>query len=153
MSTDAGSRRKTGVVAALVLVLAAACGTAQSASGMQAKVTGYTSASLSAQSSGPVSVTVNGASAATLSSLVAGLKPSNGAPCMEEPQLYRIAFTTAAGTKTVDGYACEGYVTTTSGGSTVKEWSDQHCTLLSAVRKVLPATATATQRTNNPCPG
>jgi hypothetical protein len=161
MGTYASSRRNLGVVAALIMLLAAACGTAKSAGGTQAtqsveqaKVTGYKSAPLSASSSGPVSVTVHGASAAGLYQLVAGLKPSSGTPCMEEPQLYQIAFTTASGTRTVDGYSCEGYVTTStvSGGSTYEEWSDQHCTLLLAVRKVLPPSATATQKTNNPCP-
>jgi hypothetical protein len=46
---------------------------------------------------------------------------------MEEPQLYRIAFAATAGTETVNGYACWGYVTTTSGGST-KDWTDKGCT-------------------------
>ena len=155
MPTYASSRRNLGVVAALIMLLAAACGTVKSAtqSAEQAKVTGYKSASLSASSSGPVSVMVHGASAAGLYQLVAGLKASSGAPCIEEPQLYQIVFTSAAGSKTVDGYSCEGYVTSASGSSAVKEWSDQHCTLLLAVRKVLPASATATQKTNNPCPG
>jgi hypothetical protein len=159
MRAYASSRRSLGLVAALVVLLMAACGTAKSAGGTQAtqpaeqaKVTGYKSAPLSAASSGPVSVTVSGASAAGLYQLVGGLKVSSGAPCMEEPQLYQIVFTSAAGSKTVDGYSCEGYVTSASGGGAVKEWSDLHCTLLLAVRKVLPESATATQHTNNPCP-
>jgi hypothetical protein len=153
MSAGMGARLNLGITAALCMVLTAACASAAPTAQPvdQAKVTGYTSASPSAQSSGPVSVTVHGTSAAGLYRLVEGLTASSGAPCMEEPQLYRITFTPAAGTGTVNGYACEGYVTTTSGGST-RDWTDKGCTLLLAVRRVLPASATATQQTNNPCP-
>jgi hypothetical protein len=72
---------------------------------------------------------------------------------MENAQLYQITFTAVAGAKRgfeVVGYQCGGLVDLTSDGKTVTR-IDRNCTLLSAVRRLLPATATATQRLIAPC--
>jgi hypothetical protein len=164
MSTGAGagSWRKTGVIAALCVGLAAACGTAQSKdptqattqvtqSVDQAQVTGYvTSFPSMARPSGPISVTVHGAPAAGLYRIIQGLRGSSGANCMENAQLYQISYASAKGTVDVAGYQCGGFVTITADGKTT-DWTDRNCTLLSAVRRVVPATATATQQPGTPC--
>jgi hypothetical protein len=160
MSTSAGavSRRKLGVIAALCLVLAAACGTAQSEGRTQAtqsigqaQVTGYvTSFPSMAQPAGPVAVTVHGAPAAGLYQIIQGLRGSSGADCMENAQLYQITYASGTGTVDVAGYECGGFVTITSDGKTT-DWTDRNCTLLSAVRRVVPATATATHQPGVPC--
>jgi hypothetical protein len=163
MSKGAGavSWRKTGVIAALCVGLAAACGTAQSKDPTQAtqsidqaQVTGYvTSFPSMAQPSGPISVMVHGAPAAGLYRIIKGLRADtdwHGAPCMEEPQLYQITYASVAGTVDVAGFECGGFVTITSNGKTT-DWTDRNCTLLSAVRRVVPATATATHQPGTPC--
>lgn len=162
MSTGAGavSRRMIGFTVALGVVLAAAVagvyfGFFASPAGaqvIQARVTGYASASLSSESSGPVSVTLDGAPAAGLYRIIQGLPGSGGPDCMEDALLYRIAFTTdAGGTIDVSGYECVGFVSEKSGLHTSGR-TDSDCTLLLAVRRVLPATAKATQRWAPPCP-
>jgi hypothetical protein len=184
MGTGPGavSRRKTGVIAALsVLLLAAtvgACtgptanssgiakpvttnsaGTARPAARArvtptigQARVTGYVKTSLIGQPSGPVSVVVRGASAARLYHIVEGLRAARGFPCAENAQMYQITFTftSAAAAVDVTGAECGGAVYITSRGKSADR-IDIGCTLLSAVRRLLPATATDTQQLNAPC--
>jgi len=50
----------------------------------------------------------------------------------------------------VAGYQCGGLVSITTDGKIVTR-IDRNCTLLSAVRRLLPASAIATQRLNAPC--
>jgi hypothetical protein len=95
---------------------------------------------------------VHGASAARLYRLVEGLHVAKGLPCAENATMYQIAFTFTSGAATVDvtGAECGGAVYITSR-STSAARTDRGCTLLSAVRRLLPATATDTQRLNAPC--
>jgi len=113
-------------------------------------VTGYVKSSLIGQPSGPVSVLVRGASAARLYRLVEGLRLAKGFPCAENAQMYQITFNSVAATVNVTGYECGGEVDVSSRGKFASR-TDKACTLLSAVRRVLPATATATQRLYVPC--
>jgi hypothetical protein len=126
----------------------------QSVTGLEARVTGYASSPLTSKPSGPVSVMVRDASAARLDQLINGLHVDNQVlVCAEEAQLYQIDFTVVAGAKRgfdVGGYECGGLVVVTSDGKTVLR-TDTNCTLMSAVRRLLPATATATQRLSVPC--
>jgi hypothetical protein len=126
----------------------------QSVTGFNAQVTGYASSPLTSRPSGPVSVAVHGASAARIDQLIQGLQADNqGLVCAEEAQLYQIDFTVVAGAKRrldVAGYECGGLVVVTSEGKTVLR-TDLNCTLMSAVRRLLPATATATLRLFVPC--
>jgi hypothetical protein len=164
------SWRKTGVIAALsvmlpVASLAACTGPTANSSGTakpaataratpvvdQARVTGYVLTSLKGQPSGPVSVVVHGASAARLYRLVEELQVTQGVLCAENPTMYQIAFTFTSGAAVeVTGAECGGAVVITSRG-TYANRTDKGCTLLSAVRRLLPATATDTQRLKAPC--
>jgi hypothetical protein len=120
----------------------------------EALVTGYASSPLTGRPSGPVSVVLRGASAARIDALVQGLQVDNSTlVCAEEAQLYQINFAALAGVKQgsdVMGYQCGGLVVVTSGGKTVTR-IDRNCALLAAVRRLLPETATATQRLIAPC--
>jgi hypothetical protein len=149
------------VVGVLLGIKGNPAGTAKSRDGAQAaqsvdkaEVTGYTSSPLTSRPSGPVSVLLHGASAARIDQLIKGLPVANPlATCAEEAQLYRIDFAVVAGAKRgfdAAGYECGGLVVITSDGKTVLR-TDRNCTLMSAVRRLLPATATATQRLSVPC--
>jgi hypothetical protein len=118
----------------------------------RARLTGYASATVVGGGSGPVSVALPGASVARLDQLVQGLQKWTGANCMENIQLYRIDFTQVAGAKRsfqVAGEQCANLVYITSGGKTVIR-VDGKCALLTAVRRLLPATAKATKRLTPP---
>ena len=120
----------------------------------RALLTGYASSLPNAGPSGPVSVVLRGASAARIDRLVSGLPATNAPSCVEMPPLYQLNFTAVAGAKQgfdVTGFYCGGFVFITSGGKTATR-IDRSCALLSAVRRLLPATATATQRLTPPCP-
>ena len=118
-----------------------------SASGDRALVTGYTSSTMFAQS-GPVSVVLHGASAARIDQIISGL-PVNTAPiCAENIAMYEIAFTAVAGpARRVDvvGYVGGSMVEVTVDGKETTRY-DGKCALDTAVRRVLPAVATATKR-------
>jgi hypothetical protein len=119
----------------------------------QATVTGYVSSPVTGTATGPVSVVLQGASAARLDQLVAGLQKTVPPACAENAVLYKIVFTTQTGNKpgfAVTGYQCGGHVLVTSGGTIVAR-TDRGCVLLTAVRRVLPASAKATQRLTAPC--
>ena len=137
----------------------------ESVTGLEAQVTGYTSSSLTEGPSGPVSVVLRDGPAARLDQLVNGLRANTGPGCHENARLYQIDFTGAQGGFDVTGYQCGGLVSvttvsvTTVSATTVSATTDgkivtridRNCTLLSAVRRLLPASATATQRLNAPC--
>jgi hypothetical protein len=91
--------------------------------------------------------------AARIDQLVNGLQANTGPGCHENARLYQIDFTGAAGAQRgfdVTGYQCGGLVSITTDGKIVTQ-IDRNCTLLSAVRRLLPASAIATQRLNAPC--
>jgi hypothetical protein len=118
----------------------------------KARLTGYASASVSGGASGPVSVVLPGASAARLNQLIKGLQKWTGASCMENIQLYQLDFTRVAGAKRgfeVAGYECANLVNITADGKTVTR-VDGKCALLTAVRRLLPATAKATKQLTPP---
>ena len=132
----------------------------ESVTGLEAQVTGYTSSSLTEGPSGPVSVVLRDGPAARLDQLVNGLRANTGPGCHENARLYQIDFKGAQGGFDVTGYQCGGLVSvTTVSATTVSATTDgkivtridRNCTLLSAVRRLLPASATATQRLNAPC--
>jgi hypothetical protein len=117
-----------------------------------ARLTGYASSPLDAGPSGPVSVVLHGSSAAHLDQLINGLQKSTGASCVENAQLYQIDFTDVAGATrgfVLAGYQCANLVDITSDGKTVT-WVDGKCALLTAVRRLLPATAAATKQLTPP---
>ena len=118
----------------------------------KARLTGYASASVSGGASGPISVALHGATVARLDQLVNGLQKWTGASCMENIQLYAIDFTHLAGAKRslrVAGDECANLVSITSDGKTVTR-VDGKCALLTAVRRLLPATAKATRQLTPP---
>jgi hypothetical protein len=98
---------------------------------------------------------LRGASAARLGQLIDGLQADSGPGCADNAELYQITFTAVAGDQqgfAAVGYQCGGMVDMTSRGKT-STLIDRNCTLLAAVRRLLPATATATQRLPAPCAG
>jgi len=118
----------------------------------KARLTGYASATVSGGPSGPISVALSGASAARLDQLVQGLQKWTGASCMENIQLYHVDFTQVEGAKRsfqVAGDQCANLVYITSDGKTVTR-VDGKCALLTAVRRLLPATAKATRQLTPP---
>ena len=118
----------------------------------KARLTGYASATVSGGASGPISVALPGTSAARLDQLVNGLQKWTGASCEENIQLYQLDFTQIAGAKRdleVAGDQCANLVYVTSHGKTVTK-VDGNCALLTAVRRLLPATAAATRQLTPP---
>jgi hypothetical protein len=123
----------------------------------QARVTGYAKTSISGQTSGAVSVELNGASAARIDQLAQGLPAATLAgACEQNTQVYRISFTAGAGAKTgldVTGYGCGHLVVEVPARGRPTDRIDRKCALLAAVRRLLPASATATQRQSAACAG
>jgi hypothetical protein len=116
----------------------------------RAQVTGYATSNVSGQTTGAVSVELNGESAARIDRIVEGLPSANRAYlCAENEQEYRISFT--AGPRPgvqpgfgLTGYWCNNLVVETLGHGTTMDRIDRDCALLAAVRRLLPARATAT---------
>lgn len=149
--------RALTVVAAAAL--AAGCSAAATADATstaptvtQAKVTGYKSGSPALQSSGPVTVVLRGKAAAHLDQVLNSLPKGGTMECMENVLLYNITFALSSSHKTIDvaGYACVAAVQVTEDGKTTLR-TDNHCTLLAAVRKVIPASAVTTQQDSPAC--
>jgi hypothetical protein len=113
----------------------------------QAKVTGYKSGSASLQSSGPVTVIVRGNAAAHLGQVLNSLPKGGTMECMENELLYNITFAYSSPHKTIEvaGYACVAAIQVTEDGKTTLR-TDSRCTLLAAVRKVLPVSAVTTRQ-------
>ncbi len=116
----------------------------------RAQVTGYATSTISGRTSGAVSVDLDGASAARIDTIVEGLPRANlQYICAENAQEYHITFSADAGAGVKQGFDLTGYwcnnlvVEVPSHGSTMYR-IDRDCTLLSAVRRLLPARATAT---------
>jgi hypothetical protein len=82
---------------------------------------------------------------------VEGLPPANLAYiCAENEQEYRISFTADAGAGVrqgfgLTGYWCNNLVVETLSHGTTRDRIDRDCALMAAVRRLLPARATATQ--------
>jgi hypothetical protein len=116
----------------------------------RAQVTGYATSTIRGQTSGAVSVDLDGASAARIDTIVEGLPKANPQYiCAENAQEYHITFSAGAGAGVKQGFGLTGYecnnlvVEVLSHGSTMYR-IDRDCALLSAVRRLLPARATAT---------
>jgi hypothetical protein len=150
-------RRILGV-AAVVLVVAAVGGfllLKESAVGpltgdARAQVTGYATSNIMGQTSGAVSVELDGASAARIGQIVEGLPSANlRYICAENAQEYHITFSADAGAGVRQGFALTGYwcnnlvVEVPSDGRAIDR-IDRDCSLLAAVRRLLPAKAIAT---------
>jgi hypothetical protein len=77
-----------------------------------------------------------------------GLPPANSEYiCAENAKIYQINFTAGAGAQQnfeLDGYGCGSMVVKTPSPGSNGNLIDQNCALLAAVRRVLPASATAT---------
>ena len=133
--------------AATVSSTATARATATAPAVTRATVTGYKSGSAFLPSSGPVTVVLRGAVAARLRQVLDSLPEGGTMACMENMLLYNITFSFSSPRKTVDaaGYACVTAVQVTQDGKTTLR-TDRHCTLLAAVRKVLPASAVTTRQ-------
>jgi hypothetical protein len=117
----------------------------------RAQVTGYAASNVHGRTTGAMSVELNGESAARIDQIVEGLPPANLAyVCAENEQEYHISFNVDAGAGVKQGFGLTGYwcnnlvVETLSHGTTVDR-IDRDCALLAAVRRLLPARATATQ--------
>jgi hypothetical protein len=150
--------RRILAVAAVVLVVAGVGGffmLKESAPGPliwadRAQVTGYATSTMKGYTSGAVSVDLDGASAARIDAIVKGLPRANlRYICAENAQEYHITFSADAGAGVRKGFALTGYwcnnlvVETLSHGTTMDR-IDRDCALLAAVRRLLPARATAT---------
>ena len=149
-------RALTTVTAAALAAGCSAAATANAASTApavtQATVTGYKSGSPALQSSGPVTVVLRGKTAADLGQVLNSLPAGGTMECMENVLLYNITFALSGSHKTVDvgGYACVAAVQVTEDGKSTLR-TDSRCTLLAAVRKVLPASAVTTQEDSPAC--
>ena len=149
-------RALTTVTAAALAAGCSAAATANAASTApavtQATVTGYKSGSPALQSSGPVTVVLRGKTAAHLGQVLNSLPKGGTTDCMENVLLYSITFALSSSHKTIDvaGYACAAAVQVTEDGKRTLR-TDNHCTLLAAARKVLPASAVTTQQDSPAC--
>jgi hypothetical protein len=118
--------------------------------GSTAEVTGFASVSFAAPA-GRVTIRISGTKVSRLAQLVSQL-PSV-APSQvhcEEPLslMYRIVFgagPVAQSKAVVEGYRCDAAVTVTVTGKARSWRRDTACTLIRAVRQVLPARAKGTQ--------
>jgi hypothetical protein len=147
------------LTAVAATALAAGCSAAATADATstapavtQAKVTGYKSGGPAFRSSGPVTVVLRGKTAAHLDQVLNSLPTGGTMECMENVLLYNITFALSGSHKTIDvaGYACVAAVQVTEDGKTTLR-TDNHCTLLAVVRKVLPAGAVTTQQASAAC--
>ena len=114
----------------------------------RAQVTGYAATGASGHASGAVSVELDGAAAARIATIVEGLPRANRRyNCAEDVQEYHITFSADASKGVRHGFALTGYwcdnlvVEVPLHGPT-EDRIDRDCTLLSAVRRLLPAHAT-----------
>jgi hypothetical protein len=116
----------------------------------RAQVTGYATSTISGRTSGAVSVDLDGASAARIDTIVEGLPRANlQYICAENAQEYRITFSAQAGASVkqgfdLTGYWCNNLVVEVPLHGRTEDRIDRDCTLLSAVRRLLPASAIAT---------
>ena len=149
-------RALTAVAAAVLAAGCSAAATADAAgtapAATRATVTGYKSGSPALQSSGPVTVVLRGKTAADLGQVLNSLPEGGTMQCMENVLLYNLTFALPSSHKTIDvgGYACAAAVQVTEDGKSTLR-TDNHCTLLAAVRKVLPASAVTTQQDSPAC--
>jgi hypothetical protein len=150
--------RRILAVAAVVLVVAGVGGflmLKESAPGPltwseRARVTGYATSTIRGRTSGAVSVDLDGAAAARIDTIVEGLPRANlQYICAENAQEYHITFSADAGAGVkqgfdLTGYWCNNLVVEVPLHGRTEDRVDRDCTLLSAVRRLLPASAIAT---------
>ena len=118
----------------------------------RAEVTGYATSKVGGHTSGAVSVDLDGASAARIDAIVEGLPRANlRYICAENAQEYHITFSADAGAGAgvkqgfdLTGYWCNNLVVEVPLHGRTEDRVDRDCTLLSAVRRLLPASAIAT---------
>jgi hypothetical protein len=118
----------------------------------RARVTGYATSTIRGRTSGAVSVDLDGASAARIDAIVEGLPRANlRYICAENAQEYHITFSADAGAGAgvkqgfdLTGYWCNNLVVEVPLHGLTEDRIDRDCTLLSAVRRLLPASAIAT---------
>ena len=116
----------------------------------RAQVTGYATSNISGHTSGAVSVDLDGVSAARIDQIVEGLPRANlQYICAENAQEYHITFSADAGAGVrqgfdLTGYWCNNLVVEVPLHGRTEDRVDRDCTLLSAVRRLLPASAIAT---------
>jgi hypothetical protein len=141
-----------GLVASLCVVGCSSSTVAQSlqSDASTAEVTGFSSVSFAAPA-GPVTIRIGQTSASRLALLVSRLPsvaPSQ-VSCHEPLSLmYRIVFgsgSVAQSKAVVKGYRCDAAVTITVAGKPTSWRRDSACTVIRAVRQVLPAQAGGTQ--------
>lgn len=131
-----------------------------SSSGAAAEVTGFASIPAPAYGGSPtgaVTVRITRTAASRLAVLVDGLPsvPPSQLNCAEPPGLmYRIVFGGDTASKTVvEGYRCDAGVRVTVAGKPGSWRRDANCTLLRAVRLVLPDRARGTRGLSIGCDG
>ena len=118
-----------------------------------ARLTGYSSVSLSSYSSGPVSVDLGPTQSATLVKALDTLPLGPGPFCMEAPLLYTIVFLPPRGPGrqyNVRGMFCAAVVDVGVGGEQLHPLSDNSCSLFELVRRLLPPSATGTVSAGDP---
>jgi hypothetical protein len=157
--------RPIAAAGALVLSGVAGCSAAPAGQRYQpsgesvAEVTGFAHDAMfiGGTPSGPVSVRITGVRSSRLALLVSQLPSVSQVHC-EEPLglMYRIVFDAGAARQSktvVDGYRCDAAVTVTVAGKASTWRRDSACTLLRAVREVLPGRAKATRSLSIGCGG
>jgi hypothetical protein len=142
------------IVLICLVVLVGVAGCSSTALPSVAEVTGFISVSVpvaGSSPSGPVTVRVAGKEASRLAQLVSQLPSvAQSQVHCEEPLglMYRIVF--GAGSvpqskEVVEGYECAAAVRVAVAGKASSWGRDANCTLIRAVRHVLPGRAEATQ--------
>jgi hypothetical protein len=156
-------KKRTLIVLVGLVVSVGVAGCSSTTLPSVAEVTGFTSVPVGPAAglppSGPVSVRVAGKDASRLARLVSQL-PSvaqSQVQCVEPPGLmYQIVFgggSVAQPKEIVEGYECAGAVTVAVAGKASSWRRDVNCTLIRAVRQVLPGRAKATQSLPIGCGG
>ncbi len=148
------------IVLICLVVLVGVAGCSSTTLPSVAEVTGFTSVSIpmaGSSPSGPVTVRVAGNYASRLAQLVNQLPAvAQSQVHCEEPLglMYRIVFDTgsvAQPKEVVEGYECAAAVTVAVAGKAGSWRRDANCTLIRAVRHVLPGRAKATQSLTVAC--
>lgn len=121
-------------------------------SSVRAVLTGFRTISAASGAAGPLSVNLDPTQSARLSAIVDALPLGATAICAEDAELYAIHFQAGSGaTYTVTGSVCGRAVRLSIDGHAQPLLSDRACSLLDAVRSLLPPSAAGSRGPF--CPG
>lgn len=143
-----------------ISLLAVACTTAPSGprypplASAAMRLTGYRYISL-AGTSGAVTVGLTPADSLHIVGLLKALRAGPGADCIESAELiYQVVVRHEAGYVSgtvISGFRCGGAVSVTPPGSIPSWYTDAHCHLYQAIRRLVPARAAATRQEGIGC--